>query len=112
MRDAIGGDLLDDPLTGTCGSGRFEVYLDQNRWDGGLPPDDRAAVLLARLGRTGREVLAGVRGDALVVGIDVRGGDGDVPVGVLAAVCRAEQRVTVTVDPDLPLHPGTAGHTP
>jgi hypothetical protein len=61
----------------------------------GLPGNDRAAVLLARLGEVDRQRLAGLRGDALVVGIDVRGGDCDVPAGVLVVACQARQRLVV-----------------
>ena len=40
-------------------------------------------------------------GDDLLVGIDARDGDCDIPAGVLVAACQAEQRVTVDVDPDV-----------
>lgn len=96
--DAIGGGLLDDALTGVCEGGRYGVYLDLDREAKDLPANDRAAVLLTRLGRVERAVLAGLRGDALLVGIDVRGGDCDIPAGVLVAACRSVQRVTVDVD--------------
>jgi hypothetical protein len=99
--DAIGGGLLDDALTGVCEGGRYGVYLDLDREAKNLAPNDRAAVVLVRLGRVERAVLAGLRGDALLVGIDARGGDCDIPAGVLVAACRAEQRVTVEVDPDV-----------
>jgi hypothetical protein len=102
--DAIGGGLLDDALAGACEGGRYGVYLDLDREAKNLPANDRAAVLLARLGRVERAVLAGLRGDALLVGIGVRGGDCDIPAGVLVAACRATQRVTVDVDPDIGLY--------
>lgn len=102
--DAIGGGLLDDALVGVCEGGRFGVYLDLDRETEALPANDGAATLLARLGHTDRQRTAGLLGDALVVGVDARGGDCDVPTGVLVAACRAGQRVTVP--------PGAAGDTP
>ena len=102
--DAIGGGLLDDALVGVCEGGRFGVYLDLDRETEDLPANDRAATLLARLGHTDWQRTAGLLGDALVVGVDVRGGDCDVPTGVLVAACRAGHRVTVP--------PGAAGDTP
>jgi hypothetical protein len=93
--DAIGGGLLDDALTGACEGGRYGVYLDLDREAKDLPANDRATVLLVRLGRADRAVLAGLRGDALLVGVDVRGGDCDLPAGVLVDACRAGQRITV-----------------
>lgn len=102
--DAIGGGLLDDEtLSGGCEGGRFGVYLDADREAKDLPPPNgRAAVLLTRLGHTGPARLAGLRGDTLMVGIDVRGGDGDVPVGVLVAACQAGQRPVVDTDLSAP----------
>lgn len=99
--DAIGGGLLDDTLTGACEGGRFGVYLDLDREAKTLAANNRAAVLLVRLGHLERAVLAGLRGDALIVGIDTRGGDRDVPAGVLVAACQAEPRIAVDVDADL-----------
>lgn len=99
--DAIGGGLLDDALTGACEGGRFGVYLDCERETKALAANDRACVLLARLGVVERAVLAGLLGDTLIVGIDARGGDCDLPAGVLVAACQAEPRVTVDVDADL-----------
>lgn len=98
--DAIGGGLLDDALVGVCEGGRFGVYLDLDREARDLPPNERAAALLARLGQVDRQLLVGLRGDALVVGVDARGGDRDLPAGVLVAACRAGRRVTVTADLD------------
>lgn len=96
--DAIGGGLLDDAVAGVCEGGRFGVYLDADREAKDLPANDRAAVLLVRLGHTERALLAGLRGDALVVGIDVRGGDTDVPAGALVAACQAGARPVVDID--------------
>jgi hypothetical protein len=98
VSDTIGGGLLDDGTTGVCEGGRFGVYLDADRQAKGLPLNDRAAVLLARLGPIDRDRLAGLFGDALVVGIDTRGGDCDVPAGVLVAACQAGQRPVVDTD--------------
>ena len=97
--DTIGGGLLDDDtVPGVCEGGTFGVYLDAEREAKNLPPNDRVAVLLARLGHTDRAQLTGLRGDALVVGIDVRGGDSDVPAGVLVAACQAGQHPAMDTD--------------
>jgi len=98
--DAIGDGLVDDDLTGAHDGRRFGVYLDAERQQKGMPHNDRAAVLMTRLGYSDRAQLDALRGNALVVGIDVRGGDCDVPAGVLAAACQAEQRVVVEADLD------------
>jgi hypothetical protein len=90
--NAIGGGLLDDALTGVGEGGRFGVYLDLDREAKDLAANDRAVVLLVRLGLVERAVLAGLRGDALIVGIDARGGDCDVPAGVLVAACPGPDR--------------------
>jgi hypothetical protein len=96
--DAIGGGLLDDAVTGVCEGDPFEVYLDAERESKGLPANDRAAVLLARLGHAERNLLAGLRGDTLIVGLDARGGDADLPAGVLVAACQSGQRVSLDMD--------------
>lgn len=95
--DVIGGGLLDEALVGVCEGGRFEVYLDRDRRTKDLAVNDRAAALLARLGYAEQNLLGGLRGDTLV-GVDTRGGDCDVPSGVLVAACQSRQRVTVHVD--------------
>lgn len=102
--DAIGGGLLDDAFTGVCEGGQFGVYLDLDRDAKDLAANDRAAVLLVRLGLVERAVLAGLRGDVLIVGIDAQGGDCDVPAGALVAACQTEPRVVVKVDPDPRAH--------
>jgi hypothetical protein len=113
--DAIGGGLLDDALTGACEGGRYGVYLDLDREAKNLPANDRVTVLLVRLGRVERAVLAGLRGDALLVGINDRGGDCDIPAGVLVATCQVEQRATVDVVPvigEYALRPRRDGEQP
>lgn len=99
LSDALGGGLLDDAFVGSCEGGRFGVYLDEERVAKNLPGNDRAAVLTARLGQVDRSWLADLRGDAVIVGVDVRGGDCDIPAGVLVAACQGELGVTVELDP-------------
>lgn len=98
--DAIGGGLLDDALTGTCEGGRFCVYLDSERETKTLTANDRATVLITRLGHLKPAVLAGLRGHALIVGIDARNGDCDIPAGVLVAACQTQPQVTVDMSLD------------
>lgn len=99
LSDAIGGGLIDDALVGVCEGGRFGIYLDDERAAKRLTPNDRAAVLSIRLGHTDREWLAGLRGDAVIVGVDGRGGDCDVPAGILVAGCGGGFDVTVELGP-------------
>jgi hypothetical protein len=96
--DVIGGGLVDDVVTGVCEGDLFEVYLDAEREAKGLPTNNRAAVLLTRLGHEERNLLAGLRGDVLVVGLDPRGSDADLPAGVLVAACQSGLRVDVDMD--------------
>ncbi len=50
---------------------------------------DQAAVLSARLGKVDRAWLAGLRGHALILGLDTRLDDTDVPAGVVFAAWQA-----------------------
>lgn len=85
---AIGGGFLDDTLEGMVDGHAYVVMLDEHRVAKGLPGNQRAAVLAARLGYIHREGLAGLRGDALIVGLGPGGIDTDVPDGVVAAAAR------------------------
>ena len=110
LSDAIGGGLIDDALVGGCEGDRFGLYLDEERVAKNLPPNDRAAVLLVRLGHTDREWLAGLCGDAVIVGVDGRGGDCDVAAEVLVAACGGGFDVTIELDPAVnPRHAGRKG---
>jgi hypothetical protein len=64
---AIGGLLLDDPLTGHLGRNQYSLYLAEDRTR--LPDNPRAAAVLARLGLQRRELMAAARGDLLVTGL-------------------------------------------
>jgi hypothetical protein len=99
LSHTVGGGLLDDGFVGSCEGGRYGVYLDAERVGKGLPLNDRAAVLSVRLGHADRQWLANLRGDALLVGVSGRGGDGDVPAGVLVAACLGGQAVSVEMTP-------------
>lgn len=94
---AIGGGLVEDVLTGQVGGAGYTFYLDQNRVTRGLPSNDRAAVLAARLGHTRRGVLAGMRGDVLVLGCRGLVEDVSVPRGVVDA---ARQSALILPEPD------------
>lgn len=83
LSDAIGGGLLDEALVGTYGTDDFTFYLDERRNVAQLPVNDRAAVLSARLGFVRRGWLAGLRGDALVLGRLHDHEDTDVPRSVV-----------------------------
>jgi hypothetical protein len=95
LSEAVGGGLLDDTFHGLVEGDRFTVYLDEDRVAKGLPPNDRAAQLMARLGYLDRRWLADLRGDALIAGVDARGNDCDAPTGVLIQACRCHPNVTV-----------------
>jgi hypothetical protein len=84
LSDAIGGGLLDEALHGTYLTDEFTVYLNDHRLIAPLPANDRAATLSARMGYTDRRWLAGLRGDALLLG---RGNhdDEDVPASIVNA---------------------------
>jgi hypothetical protein len=85
LSEAIGGGLLEEALTAKDGRAGYTFYLDEQRVVKDLPLNDRAAVLSARLGQVDRRWLAGLRGDALVMGCDRRLDDTDVPGVVLVA---------------------------
>lgn len=87
--DAIGGGLLDDTVDGLVDGCGYVVYLDEHRVRKGLPGNQRAAVLAARLGHVQRQWLADLRGDALIVGCAPSGADTDVPDGAIDAAARS-----------------------
>jgi hypothetical protein len=88
LSDAIGGGLLEDALCAVCDGSGYTFYLDEQRVAKGLPRNERAAVLSARLGHVGRAWLAGLCGDVLVLGCDERLDDADVPPSVVDAATR------------------------
>ncbi len=87
--DALGGRFLDDALDGCVDGAGYVVLLDEHRVAKGLPGNQRAAVLAARLGHVNRAWLADLRGDALVLGCGPGGSDVDVPGGVIDAARRS-----------------------
>jgi SAM-dependent methyltransferase len=87
--DAIGGGYLDDTLDGMVDGHSYVVLLDEHRVPKGLPGNQRAAVLAARLGHVNRAWLADLRGDVLIVGLGPGGTDEDVPGGVIEAAARS-----------------------
>jgi hypothetical protein len=89
LSDAIGGGLLEDALTAEGGDGGYTFYVDEHRVARGLRPNDRAAVLAARLGQVNRAWLADLRGDVLVLGADGRLEDVSVPLLVVEAAVRS-----------------------
>lgn len=89
LSDAIGGGLLDDALTAEGGDGGYTFYVDEHRVAKGLPGNDRAAVLSARLGHVTRAWLADLRGDVLVLGCGGRLEDVSVPLFVVDAAVRS-----------------------
>ena len=86
---AIGGGVLDDALDGCVDGDPYVVLLDEHRVAKGLPGNQRAAVLAARLGHVNRCWLADLCGDALVAGCGPGGTDTDVPGGVIDAAARS-----------------------
>jgi hypothetical protein len=87
--DAIGGGFLDEALDARADGREYVVLLDERRVPKGLPSNQRAAVLAARLGHVNRQWLADLRGDALIVGVGRSGSDADVPDGVIDAAARS-----------------------
>jgi hypothetical protein len=87
--DVIGGGFLDDALDGSVEGHCYVVFLDEHRVAKGLPDNQRAAVLAARLGHVNRQWLADLRGDALIVGCGRGGVDVDVPGAVVDAAHQA-----------------------
>ncbi|HET9657759.1 MAG TPA: hypothetical protein VFP72_20575 [Kineosporiaceae bacterium] len=94
MSDAIGGGLLEDALTGERDGFGYAFYVDEHRVAKGLPRNDRAAVLSARLGHVTRAWLADLRGDVLVLGCDSHLDDVSVPRPVVDAAVRSGLFVT------------------
>jgi hypothetical protein len=64
------------------------MYLDEDRVTKGLPTNERAAVLSARIGQVDGWWLTELRGDALFLGCDEQLADTDVPEVVIAAARR------------------------
>jgi hypothetical protein len=93
---AIGGCLVEDALSGQVGGAGYTFYADQNRVRKGLPGNDRAAVLAARLGHTQRGLMAGLRGDVLVLGCRGLTEDVSVPQDVVDA---ARQSALILTEP-------------
>ena len=77
-------------------AGATLLSVGPERWGAYL---GRSLALSARLGHLDRGWLSDLRGDALVVGVDTRGGDCDVPAGALVAACRGDVAVTLEMDP-------------
>jgi hypothetical protein len=95
---AIGGGLVEDALSGQLGGAGYTFYADQNRVMKALPGNDRAAVLAARLGHTHRGLMAGLRGDVLVLGCRGLAEDVSVPRGVVDA---ARQSALILAEPGI-----------
>lgn len=89
LRAAIGGGLLEEALTAEVDGGGYTFYVDEHRVAKGLPPNDRAAALSARLGHVTRAWLADLRGDVLVLGCDGHLDDVSVPRCVVDAALRS-----------------------
>lgn len=89
LSEAIGGGLLEDALVGEVGGSGYTFYLDERRVAKGLPGNERAAVLTARLGHVNRSWLADLRGDVLVLGCDGHLDDVSVPRFVVDAAVRS-----------------------
>jgi hypothetical protein len=83
--EVVGSLALDGAWDGRIGGTAFTFYLGEDRVLRDRPSNERAVVLSARLGNVDREWLAGLRGDALVVGQNAQFDDADVPVAVVVA---------------------------
>lgn len=89
LSDAVGGGFVEDALTAEHGGGRYTSYVDEHRVAKGLPGNERAAVLAARLGHVTRAWLADLRGDVLVLGADGCLDDVSVPRFVVYTAVRS-----------------------
>lgn len=85
LSDAIGGGLLEEVLTTSRGESGYTFYLDMDRVPKGMPSNERAATLAARLGHANQATLADLRGDVLVLGCDRWLNDMNVPPFVVEA---------------------------
>jgi hypothetical protein len=101
--DLIGGGLLEEVTVRLADGHLLSFYLDEHRIRAGLPDNARAAVLAARLGLHDRGLLAGLRGNLLLTGLDPHHVDTDIPPAVLSAAWRVsllpEQRDTAVSPP-------------
>lgn len=93
ISDIIDADVIDDLVIGAVDEGMFVIYAAD------APPEllainERAGLLMARLGYHARDVQARLRGNILVAGL-ARGGsqDIDVPNGVITAAFAAQIEV-------------------
>jgi hypothetical protein len=89
LSDAIGGGSLEDALTGEQDGHGYVFYVDAHRVAKGLPGNERAAVLSARLGHVTRAWLADLCGDVLVLGCDRHLDDVSVPRFVVGVAVRS-----------------------
>lgn len=85
VSELSGGGLLDEMRGQTTDGSAFTVYLDEDRMAKRLPVNKRAVALSRRLGQADRSWLTRLRGDALVLGVDRRLDDTDVPDAVIVA---------------------------
>ncbi|HET9658299.1 MAG TPA: hypothetical protein VFP72_23305 [Kineosporiaceae bacterium] len=76
-------------MTGERDGFGYVFYVDTHRVAKGLPGNDRATALSARLGHVTRAWLADLRGDVLVLGCDRHLDDMSVPRFVVDAAIRA-----------------------
>lgn len=88
IADTIGADLLaDEPITCKLPDHpgqRISIYLAAHSTD--EAPNERAAILLARLGLHDRAILAHLHGDLLITGVPGDSTDSDIPDAVLDAL--------------------------
>jgi hypothetical protein len=90
VSELVGGGLLDEAGGATADGARFTVYTDEDRVAKGLRVNERAVLILSDpLGLVDRSQLAQLRGDVLVLGVDGRLDDTDVPDAVIAAAREA-----------------------
>lgn len=110
--DIIGGGLLDDTLVLELPGGvAVTCYVDELRHERGLPPNPRAATLLASFGMVEAGILDTLRGDLLVTGVDRRGADVDVPERALALAKSCRLLATVAASPGPRCRPDPSGLT-
>lgn len=99
ISELIGGGLLDEGLQGAVGHSWFTFYVDEDRVAKRLPPNERATALSVWLDRTDQGRGADLRGDVLVLGLDHRFEDVDVPLAVVMAAAGAGLLTQVHTSP-------------
>jgi hypothetical protein len=89
LSDAIGARHLEEVHHESAAGRGYRLYGDEQRRTEGYPPNERAAVLAARLGWIDLADKVGLHGDLLVVGAHDPHRDSDVPEAIVRAAIQS-----------------------